>query len=223
MPWASTKGEGLFHLLLGVSQLDVDILKLFPAGDQPFFHTAQQIVQTEDVAENVCAQAGGMGERPFQGDSELLGETLKGQFHSEAPVLAQGNRIGAGHSFAGGEDGAACRFFVSVDGALHLHGGKAVLVGMGVLFQPVYVGGVALNALFQGHDFLRQILDDLILQGIPLAQMIGFQQLQPLYVDVQIHLLFDMGIAGAKGLDFSVGQGGFVNILQPSAPGFCWS
>ena len=52
-------------------------------ANHPFLHTSQHIVQTEDVAENVCAQAGGMGERPFQGDSELLGETLKGQFHSE--------------------------------------------------------------------------------------------------------------------------------------------
>ena len=57
---------------------------------------------------------------------------------------------------------------------------------MGILFQPVHIGGVALNALFQGHYFLGQILDDLILQGVSLAQMVGFQEFEPLHVNVQI-------------------------------------
>ena len=46
--------------------------------------------------------------------------------------------------------------------------------------QKMGAGSIALNALFQGSRLLRKIFDDLILQGVPLAEVIGFQQFQAL-------------------------------------------
>ena len=156
----------------------------------------------------------------FQSDLELSLKRIKGQVHSKAPVLAQRDRLGAGHGFAGGEDGAARGFLVGVDGPLHLHRGEAVLVGMGVLFQPVYIGKIILNILLKPCDLLGQFLADLVLQGVPLAEVIGFQKPEALHINVQVHLLLDVGIAGAERLDLRIGQGGFVNILTGPDRGF---
>ena len=50
--------------------------------------------------------------------------------------------------------------------------------------------------------------------------MVGFQQPQPLNINIQIHLLLDVGIAGTQGLNLGVGQGGFINILRRPHRGF---
>ena len=75
---------------------------------------------------------------------------------------------------------------------------------MSVLLQPVHIGKITLDILFILGDLLGQLLDDLILQGVPLAKVVGFQEPEPLHINVQVHLLLDMGISGAECLDFRV-------------------
>ena len=50
--------------------------------------------------------------------------------------------------------------------------------------------------------------------------MVGLQEPEALHINVQVHLLLDVGIAGAEGLDLRVGQGGFVYILAGPDWGF---
>ena len=50
--------------------------------------------------------------------------------------------------------------------------------------------------------------------------MVGLEQLQTGHINVQIHLLLDVGIAGAQRLDFRIAQGGFVNVLRRAHWGF---
>ena len=50
--------------------------------------------------------------------------------------------------------------------------------------------------------------------------MVGLEQLQAGHINVQIHLLLDVGIAGAQRLDFRIAQGGFVNVLRRAHRGF---
>ena len=119
-----------------------------------------------------------MPQRAFQRDLELPAEAVKGKLHCKAPVLSQRNSVGAGHGFAGGEQGCAGLLFVGVERALQLHRGEAVLAGVGlfgelchILFQPGH-------AFLIGAHLLRQKLDDLIFQRVLLAEMVGFQELQ---------------------------------------------
>ena len=44
--------------------------------------------------------------------------------------------------------------------------------------------------------------------------MVGLQEPEALHINVQVHLLLDVGIAGAEGLDLRIGQGGFVDVLR---------
>mgnify|MGYP000665293672 CR=1 FL=1 len=101
-----------------------------------------------------------------------------------------------------------------------LHGGEAVLIGVGVLLQPVHIGKIALNRLLILGNLLRQRLNDLILQGVPLAEVVGFQEPETLHINVQVHLLPDEGIASAQGLDLRIGKGGLVHVLAGAHRGF---
>lgn len=50
--------------------------------------------------------------------------------------------------------------------------------------------------------------------------MVGLQQLKPPHVNVQIHLLLDIGIAGTQGLDLRIAEGRFVNVIGRPDRGF---
>lgn len=50
--------------------------------------------------------------------------------------------------------------------------------------------------------------------------MVGFQQLQPSHIDIQVHLLFDERIAGTEGLDLGITEGRFVDVLGSADGGF---
>lgn len=135
-------------------------------------------------------------------------------------LLAQGDRIGAGHGFAGSEDGAARGLFLCVDGPLDLYGGKAVRVGVSVGGKIVHVRLIPGDGLLIFRNLPREILVDLVLQFILLTEMAGFEQVEALHSHIQVHLLFDVGVAGTQGLDFRIGESGFVDVLSGSDRGF---
>ena len=53
----------------------------------------------------------------------------------------------------------------------------------------------------------------MILQRVFLTQVAAFQQLQLGNLNVQVHLLLDVRIAGGQCLDLGVGQNGIVHIF----------
>ena len=155
-----------------------------------------------------------------QCDLIFSAEGIEGQLHVKATVLTDGNRLWACHGLAKAEDGIADGLLFPYRAARHNHRREAVLVGLGIPFSLVNIRTIALNALLQRFDFLRKLLQNLILQRIALAQMVGLEQLQTGHINVQIHLLLDVGIAGAQCLDFRIAQGGFVNVLRRAHRGF---
>ena len=102
---------------------------------------------------------------------------------------------------------------IMIDGALDLHGTEAFLVWMTADLYTLDVVGVALLPLFQVPNLLREVMDDLVFQGVPLAKMVGLEKLQSRNLNVQIHLLLDVGIPRTQGLDLRIRQGLLVNVL----------
>ena len=129
-------------------------------------------------------------------------------------IMAQGNGIGALNGIVGFQNCGACRFLFSIDGAFDLHGAEAVLVGMATGFDALDVVGVSLLPLLKISNLLWEVMDNRVFQGIPLAQVVRFQELQTGYLNVQIHLLLDVGISRAQSLDLGIGQRMLVNVLR---------
>ena len=50
--------------------------------------------------------------------------------------------------------------------------------------------------------------------------MVRAQEFQLLHLNIQVHFLLDVGIAGTQGLDFRVAQSGFINVLRTAYRGF---
>ena len=120
-----------------------------------------------------------MAQAADQGDLVLPAQGIEIQLHSKAPIPTQGNGIGVLHGTAGFQNRGACCFLLSIDRALDLHGRESVLVGPGAFLDTLNVVGVPLLPLLQITDFLRELVDNLILQGVSLAQVVGLKELQP--------------------------------------------
>ncbi len=67
----------------------------------------------------------------------------------------------------------------SVCAAVYVLGFSALDCASGGGKNALDAAGVALLPLLQIPDFLRELVDDLILQSVPLAQMVGLQEFQP--------------------------------------------
>ena len=66
--------------------------------------------------------------------------------------------------------------------------GKAKTINIRLCFngQVFHILFIAGDSLLQPSDFLRKFFEDLILQTILLAEMVGFQQFQPPHINVQV-------------------------------------
>lgn len=79
-----------------------------------------------------------------QRDLIFSAEGVEGQFHIEATVLTDGNRIGACHGLAKAKNGIASLLF-PYRAARHKHRREAVLVGLDISFALVNIRMIALN------------------------------------------------------------------------------
>ena len=174
------------YLSLCVFKLNPCILQLFGTRRHPFLKSAEGVIQSLNIAEDVRAQRDRMPQLMNQCDLIFPAEGVEGQLHIEATVLTDGNRIGACHGLAKPENSIAGGLLFSYRAARHKHRREAVLVGLGISFSLVNIRTIALNALLQRFDFLRKLLQNLILQSIALAQMVGLEQLQARHINVQI-------------------------------------
>ena len=62
-------------------------------------------------------------------------------------------------------------------------------------------------------NLLREVFEQLVLQTILLALVVGFHQLQAGYLHIQIHTLFDTGVSGTQSLNLCKTEGGFIHII----------
>ena len=69
-------------------------------------------------------------------------------------------------------------------------------------------------------NLFREVAENVVFQAVLLALMIGFHQLQPCNIHIQIHLLLDSLITGTERLDFCIGQSCFINVLTRAHWGF---
>ena len=90
---------------------------------------------------------------------------------------------------------------------------KTVCVWVGVFLNRGYIGLIARNALLCFGNIFRESLADCILERVPLAQMVGFQQLQLGHLNVQIHLFLDHRVAAGQRLDLGIRKRLLIHIF----------
>ena len=103
------------------------------------------VIQSLNVAEDVRSQRDRMPQLMNQRDLIFSAEGVEGQFHIEASVLADGNRIGACHGLAKAKNGIAGSLLFPYRAARHKHRREAVLVGLDISFALVNIRLIALN------------------------------------------------------------------------------
>ena len=117
-----------------------------------------------------------MGHLAFQQEHILLPESVKRHRHGEAPVTAHRHRVGPFDLLAGVQQRRTGVLLVGEGVATDFHPGKAVLrvrmsgQGRHIRFQP---GDKALVFL----DLLREGFQQLVLQAVLLALVVGLHQL----------------------------------------------
>ena len=79
--------------------------------------------------------------------------------------------------------------------------------------QNLQVRFKALDKALVLFNLLREVFEQLVLQTILLALVVGFHQLQAGYLYIQIHTLFDTGVSGTQSLDLGKGKRCFIHII----------
>ena len=79
--------------------------------------------------------------------------------------------------------------------------------------QCFQIGFKALDIPLVGFNFLRKVFEQLVLQTVLLALVVGFHQLQLGNFHIQIHALLDTGVSGTQGLNLGKGKRRFVHII----------
>ena len=103
--------------------------------------------------------------------------------------------------------------------ALDLHARKAVL-GMRMGLQRFHIRLKAGEEAPVFLDLRREMPQDVVLQPVLLALVVGLHQPQPRHVHVEVHLFTDALVSGAQRLDLGIGERRLVNILTASHRGF---
>ena len=97
--------------------------------------------------------------------------------------------------------------FFGIKNTLYIDTDKAVIGRLRVILCSGKVTLQCVNQFLLHGDLLREMLDDIILQSIDLREVAGFQKSEPLHLNAQVHLLFDVGVAGRRHF----------------VPAICWS
>lgn len=198
-PQIVLKGERLSYFLLGCGLLLVKVLQLIFDRFQTLGHLRQCVVDTGEISARVCTQGRPMGHLPFQQERIFLFPRLKFHRHSESPVTADLHRIGGFDLLAGIQQGCTGVFFVGQHIAPDLHAGKAIC-RVWVGSQCFQIGFKSLDIPLVGFDFLGEVFEQLVLQTVLLALVVGFHQLQLGNFHIQIHALLDTGGLRHTGL-----------------------
>ena len=153
-----------------------------------------------------------MGHLPFERQNIVLAEILQREGHLESAVSADGHRLHTPHILERFEQRRTGVVLIRKIIVFDRHTGKPVL-RMWMRRQRSHICLKAGNEPLGLFNFLREALQNAVLQLVLLALMVGTHQLQ-------IHLLFDSLVSGTQRLDLRVGKGRFVHILAGANRGF---
>ena len=144
-----------------------------------------------------------MAHLPLEGENEVLAEVFHGQRHRKAAIAANGNGLQALCVLERFQNGSACVVLVGEKVALDLHARKAVL-GVGMGFQRFHIRLKAGEEAFVFLDLRREMPQDVVLQAVLLALVVGLHQPQPRHVHIEVHLFTDALVSGAQRLDLGI-------------------
>jgi len=156
-----------------------------------------------------------VGHLAFQQERIFLFPGGKFHGHGIAPVASDLHRIGGFDLLTGIQKGCTGVLLIGQQVSTNLHTGKAVL-RVRVSCQNLQVRFKALDKAFVFFNLLREVFEQLVLQTILFALVVGFHQLQAGYLHIQIHTLFDTGVSGTQSLDLGKGKCCFVHIIAAS-------
>ena len=194
------------------SLLLIEVIQLGLCRLQTLRHLGEGIVDTGKISARVCTKGCPVGHLAFQQERIFLFPSGKFHGHGIAPVAADLHRIGGFDLLAGIQKGSTGVLLIGQQVSTDLHTGKAVL-RVWVSCQNLQVRFKALDKALVLFNLLREVFEQLVLQTILLALVVGFHQLQAGYLHIQIHTLFDAGISGAQGFNLGKGKSRFVHII----------
>ena len=167
-----------------------------------------------------------MAHPALEGENEVLAEVFHGQRHRKATIAANGNGLQALCVLERLQNGSTGIVLIGEEiplvgkqVALDLHARKAVL-GVGMLFQRFHIRLKAGEEAFVFLNLRRKMSQDVVLQAVLLALVIGLHQPQPRHVHIEVHFFTDALVSGAQRLDLGIGERRLVNILTASYRGF---
>ena len=116
-----------------------------------------------------------MAHLPFEGENEVLAEVFHGQRHRKATIAANGNGLQALCVLERLQNGSTGIVLVGEEIPLDLHTRKAVL-GVGMLLQRFHIRLKAGEEAFVFLNLRREMPQDVVLQAVLLALVIGLHQ-----------------------------------------------
>ena len=137
-------------------------------------HPLQHIVHTGNIAKGIAARFNGMGAGMLQSNLKLLGKSAVRypQRHGKTTVFAQFHFVAQiFQTFKCSNDRLTCFLFLRVGGAHDRHG-EMLLVRWRMGFQMPDVCFQVGNHFLFPFDCLGIELNQVILQGVPLAFMV---------------------------------------------------
>ena len=91
---------------------------------------------------------------------------------------------------------------------------------MGTLSRPFASLNASRKEAVAYLKLRRNMPEDVLLQPVLLALVMGLHQPQPRHVHVEVHFFTDALVSGAQRLDLGIGERRLVNILTASHRGF---
>ena len=135
-----------------------------------------------------------MAELPDHGQAVLPREGIERQLQRQSAIAADLCRLRGEHGLAHGQQRRARLLLVGMDDACQRKRREAVRAWVGIFLDRGNIRAITGDPCLRFRDLLRKALADGILQRIPLAQMVGFQQLQLGHLNVEIHFFFNHGV-----------------------------
>ena len=176
-PQIVLKWERLSYFLLGCGLLLVKVLQLIFDRLQTLGHLGQCVVDTGKISARVCTKSCPVGHLSFQQERIFLFPSGKFHGHGIAPVATDLHRIGGFDLLAGIQKGSTGVLLIGQQVSTDLHTGKAIC-RVWVGSQCFQIGFKSLDIPLVGFDFLGEVFEQLVLQTVLLALMVGFHQLQ---------------------------------------------
>ena len=168
--------EWLSDFLLCGSLLLIEVIQLGLCRLQTLGHLGESIVDTGKISARVCTKGCPVGHLSFQQERILLFPSGKFHGYGISPVAADLHRIGGFDLLAGIQKGCTGVLLIGQQVSTNLHTGKAVL-RVRVSCQNLQVRFKALDKALVLFNLLREVFEQLVLQTILLALVVGFHQL----------------------------------------------